>query len=405
MNSPPFEQVRGVDPDVLDAGELDTLTANIAACQSWLAALQVRATRAQRRLADEGRAADPRSSLARHGKQSGRDARAASDRETVCTSMPAVEEALADGGMSAGHVDAIANATRGLDEQTLADFNALADELVATAENNSVDAFARTCRNRARELQNRNEPGSDAAELERQHAASKVSRWVDRETGMHTTLIELDPVTDRQFWSAVQRQRGLLRQRTTNRQTSWDRLTVDAIVTATANGVGNTAPGGGNLLVLIDVDTLVDGGHDGGVCETDSGVPIPVATARRLACDSGLIPIVLDGNGAVLDEGRAKRLATRAQRAAIAAMHRTCVFPGCEVTVDDCRIHHTEEWTRDQGETNLADLAPLCETHHHDVHEGGWRLELDAGRVATWIRPDATIHWRGATIDRTTAAA
>ncbi len=39
MNSPPFERLRGIDPDVLDAGELDVVTADIAACRSWLAAL------------------------------------------------------------------------------------------------------------------------------------------------------------------------------------------------------------------------------------------------------------------------------------------------------------------------------------------------------------------------------
>jgi hypothetical protein len=159
------------------------------------------------------------------------------------------------------------------------------------------------------------------------------------------------------------------------------------------------------MVVLIDVDTLVDGERPTTVCETDSGVPLPVATARRLACDSELIPVVLNGDGVVLDEGRAKRLATRAQRLAIAAMHRTCLFPGCEVTVDDCRIHHVTEWTRERGETNLHDLGPVCETHHHDVHEGGWGLDLTSDRVATWTRPDGTLHWVGSTVDRTPAVA
>jgi hypothetical protein len=404
MNSPPFERVRGVDPDVLDAAELDQLNADIAACQSWLAALQVRTTRRQRQLAAEGRAADPRSSLTEHGRQSGKEANAASERETVCTSMPAVEAALGSGSISSGHVDAIVGATRNLDEETLSEFHACADELLARADGTSVDAFARSCRDLARGLKNQHRPGSDDEELERQHRESKVSRWVDRETGMHKTLIEMDPVTDRQFWSAVQRQRGLLRQRSTNRQTSWDRLTVDAIVTAVGNGAGQTGSGSGNLVVLIGLDTLVDGDRPGSMCETDSGCPIPVSTARRLACEAGLIPVVLSGDGIVLDQGRAKRLATWDQRIAIAAMHRTCVFPGCEVTVDDCRIHHVREWTREQGETNLEDLAPVCEHHHHTVHEGGWTLTMTADRVATWLRPDGIVHWTGPTVDRLTMA-
>ncbi|MFW2332436.1 hypothetical protein [Ilumatobacter sp.] len=47
----------------------------------------------------------------------------------------------------------------------------------------------------------------------------------------------------------------------------------------------------------------------------------------------------------------------------------------------------------------------MCETHHHDVHEGGWGLDLTSDRVATWTRPDGTLHWLGSTVDRTPAVA
>ena len=176
------------------------------------------------------------------------------------------------------------------------------------------------------------------------------------------------------------------------------------MVTAVCNGTGATGSSSGSLIVLVDVDSLVDGERADSLCETDSGVPVPVSTARRMACEAGILPMVLNGAGVVLDEGRARRLATWEQRAAIAAMHLTCVFPGCEVTVDDCRIHHVRPWTRDQGETNLAELAPVCEHHHHTVHEGGWTLSMTADRVATWTRPDGVVHWTGSTIDRVAIA-
>jgi hypothetical protein len=119
-----------------------------------------------------------------------------------------------------------------------------------------------------------------------------------------------------------------------------------------------------------------------------------------MACDADLVPVVLGGDGVVLDEGRAKRLATAEQRIALAAMHRTCIHPDCTVTVDECRVHHIRPWTRDLGETDLDELAPVCETHHHDVHEGGWGLSLAPGRVATWTRPDGSVYWSGPTVDR-----
>ena len=54
---------------------------------------------------------------------------------------------------------------------------------------------------------------AEETSLEQQKAQSRISRWVDKATGMHKTLIECDPLTDRLFWSAIQRERGTLRRR------------------------------------------------------------------------------------------------------------------------------------------------------------------------------------------------
>ena len=90
---------------------------------------------------------------------------------------------------------------------------------------------------------------------------------------------------------------------------------------------------------------------------------------RRLACEADIIPIVLDGDGRVVDVGRAKRLATADQRRALRAMHQTCAAPDCPVRFGDCDIHHLNEWN-DGGLTNLENLIPLCSKHHHLIHEG-----------------------------------
>jgi hypothetical protein len=213
---------------------------------------------------------------------------------------------------------------------------------------------------------------------------------------MCKTVVELDPISDREFWSAVQSQRGRLQAATRNRATSWDRLTVDALLAAVSAGSSRRVP---TLVVHTDVSTLVVDRHDETICETDSGAPVPVATMRRLACDADIMPIVLDGDGVVLDQGRAKRLATVEQRRAIEAMQRTCSHPDCNVTIDDCRIHHLDPWSRG-GSTDLHRMAPLCETHHHLVHEGGWRFDMTTDRVATWIRPDGIQYWSGPINDR-----
>jgi hypothetical protein len=141
--------------------------------------------------------------------------------------------------------------------------------------------------------------------------------------------------------------------------------------------------------------------HANSVCELADGTPLPVSVVRQMACEAEIIPVVLDGDGRALDIGRGARLATEAQRQALRAMHRTCIHPDCQVPFDECRIHHIVPWERG-GTTDLANLAPLCESrkHHHDVHEGGWTVTMTADRIATWTRPDGTTYWTGSTIDR-----
>jgi hypothetical protein len=122
---------------------------------------------------------------------------------------------------------------------------------------------------------------------------------------------------------------------------------------------------------------------------------------RRLCCDAEIIPTVLGGDGEILDQGRSRRTANRAQRRALRAMHRGCAHPDCDVGFEACRIHHIRWWWRDNGPTDIANLLPFCERHHHLVHEGGWTLTMTPQRVATWTRPDRTTHHHGTTIDRT----
>ncbi len=124
--------------------------------------------------------------------------------------------------------------------------------------------------------------------------------------------------------------------------------------------------------MLIDLETLRSGLHETSVSETFDGQPLPPDVVRRLACAANIIPIVLGGDGRVVDVGRAKRLATADQRRALRAIHGTCAAPDCRVRFGDCDIHHLEEWMQG-GATNLDNLIPLCSKHHHLVHEGQWQ--------------------------------
>ena len=106
-----------------------------------------------------------------------------------------------------------------------------------------------------------------------------------------------------------------------------------------------------------------------------SGTKVPVETARRLACDAGVLPVVLGGKGEVLDIGRAGRDFSQAiRRAAYVQQGGRCAFPKCRRTCAE--LHHIVWWSKG-GKTSIDNAAWLCAFHHWLVHEGKWDLRRD----------------------------
>lgn len=99
----------------------------------------------------------------------------------------------------------------------------------------------------------------------------------------------------------------------------------------------------------------------------DNGDRVTPESARRLACDCRLLPIVLDGKGQPLDVGRTRRLVGATLRQALVARDRGCTFPGCDRGPRWTDAHHVVSWAAG-GPTALGNLALLCQTHHTDIH-------------------------------------
>ena len=408
MRAPPdistvFNALYVIEPDLLDRDGVADGHAKVAVLKAWADSIQVRLTRRGRQLAALGAAEAPVEMLGKHGRETGRGAAQAEARETVCSNMPGFEQALAGGSISSGHVDAIANVTNGMDHATLADFNAHAASLLADAERTTVDTFQRNARDLATLIKNTQPGASETDELEQQRRQSKVTRWIDRQTGIRKTLIELDPVRDGLLWAGIKAAKARIRRSPGGDQLSWEQQQVEAVIAAVQGG--GDAKTGVRLNVLIDLGTLTDGRHAATVCELADGTPVPVATVRQMACDAEILPIVLNGDGLTLDVGRAQRLATAAQRDALRAMYATCANPDCATGFDDCHIHHVDEWNH-HGDTNLNRLLPLCTLGgcHTRFHEGRWKLELDPDtRWITITRPYGTTHYQGPSLNRTPA--
>jgi HNH endonuclease len=170
------------------------------------------------------------------------------------------------------------------------------------------------------------------------------------------------------------------------------------------------------LLVTVDLDSLLGPGGVGG--ETGGPVPLDPEACRRLACDGAVTRVLvtrqppghdgdhggdaghhdLGGEGSLaahlrvaatrlpaalggaptqpLEVGRATRVVSAAQRAALTVRDRGCAFPDCDRPPAWCDAHHLVHWLHG-GPTDLPNLALLCRAHHRAVHEGGWRLGRD----------------------------
>ena len=122
---------------------------------------------------------------------------------------------------------------------------------------------------------------------------------------------------------------------------------------------------GATVVVTMTVETLAGGLA---AATLDTGDRIAAHTARRLACEAGIIPVVLDGRREVLDVGRRKRLFTRAQRIALATRDKGCTAAGCRTAAWFCHAHHDQPWATG-GTTDLTNGRLLCPTHHRTAHD------------------------------------
>lgn len=134
------------------------------------------------------------------------------------------------------------------------------------------------------------------------------------------------------------------------------------------------------LTVTVPLETLTSGSGAGSLGFGAGGLSAAIAAedALRLACDARVVPIVLGAAGEPLFVGREQRLATRAQRRALAQRDGGCAFPGCEAPPQWCVAHHVTHWAAG-GPTDLDNLALLCPHHHRMIHIGDWAVEIDGG--------------------------
>ena len=132
--------------------------------------------------------------------------------------------------------------------------------------------------------------------------------------------------------------------------------------------------------------TLIDMAPSSGAATTDTGRLISTSAARRIACNAGILPVVLGGPGHVLDVGRQERFFTEHQRTALATIYETCAAQDCDRPYAWAELHHEDPWSKG-GLTDLDRAVPLCGYHHRKMHDPAYHHQ---------ITRDAQAHENGA---------
>jgi hypothetical protein len=385
------ERIESVDIASAGVGELTATLGDLNRIDGWVSVTRAGITRRLAELEADGQAPPANDVLARSNHTSSRQAGKDERRAEAYGKAPALGKQRAAGRVSDEHADALANAAGKLDDEQQAELFSHGDELAEQAAASTPGQFAQHLR-KLTDLISTDDEATDRSEAQR--AKATLSHGINETTGMGWVRADLHPDDYQKFKRKLDAEVAALRKRPENQAKRYDQVAVEAfmgLVTST-RAAARPVP---EVTVLIDLETLLHGTHDDSTCEYVDGIPMPVATARRYACNANIIPVVLDGEGRPLDVGRAKRHATAAQRAALRSMYRSCAVDGCDTGFDKCEMHHLVEWDQHHGSTDLANLLPVCTYHHHRTHEGRWRLQLDPStRQLTVFLPDGTFHSR-----------
>ncbi len=137
------------------------------------------------------------------------------------------------------------------------------------------------------------------------------------------------------------------------------------------------------VIVTITLESLLS---RLGYGRTSDGTLLSAGQVLELAEQADIIPTVLNPAGAVLSQGRARRIATPAQTWALVARDGGCSFPTCDRPPELCERHHVVPWI-DGGRTDVDNLTLVCRYHHHQFTGGGWTAAINTDGLPEWTPP------------------
>jgi Domain of unknown function (DUF222)/HNH endonuclease len=137
------------------------------------------------------------------------------------------------------------------------------------------------------------------------------------------------------------------------------------------------------LNVTVDLDALA---RQVAIGHLDTGALLSPEATRRIACDAGILPVLLDGASVPIDIGRTRRPYTGAARTAVILRDGGCAFPSCERPGRCCHVHHIKFWAHG-GRTDRDNGVALCSHHHRLIHQNQWTVRIGPDHRPEFIPP------------------
>jgi HNH endonuclease len=315
------------------------------------------------------------------------------ERADTLDSAAAMADALSDGAITAGHVDALTRATRDLDEAATASLLGDDEALATAASQRSIAEFDAFLRRAAKALA----AADGEAHLERQRRATRLRTWTD-DDGMFNLKGRFDPDLGRELARRIRTATRSMFAHDVPATAPVDALERTQHLEALALAelvIGDTVAGAASGPPVVVIDATQTNGAGGPVLDWGIPVELPVSVLDGVLGRSDPDAVIV-ANGVVLhapgrlDLGRTSRLASRAQRRALQGLYATCAVPGCAVHYDRCRLHHVVWWSNG-GRTDLDNLLPICQHHHTLLHDNRWDVSLGPNRELSIRVPDGTV--------------
>jgi hypothetical protein len=168
-----------------------------------------------------------------------------------------------------------------------------------------------------------------------------------------------------------------------NPQTLGQRQADGLVALASVRVADDADPDRATVVAVVELAAICDD-DPRATAELETGEPLATETARRLVCDSRLSALVQDRAGRAVGVGTTARVVGPALRRALMVRDGHCRFGDCTAR-RFLHAHHIVHWP---APTVMSNLAMVCYSHHHALHEGGWDLVGDPFGELTAHHPD-----------------